>query len=149
MTDRMELLRREEEAWANFARRYAEVPEERLNESGVVPGWSTKDLVWHCAYWARFCAESLESNTTGEGWVDPFADHDDAYWDGVNAKIAEEAKAMSWGQIRDAIPAIRERVRAAVIAAPERGEVAEWFADETFLHYDEHAQEIQRFVAEA
>ncbi len=148
MTDRSELLRREEESWSNFARWYAEVPEDRLDEPGVVPGWSTKDLVWHCAYWARFCADALESNT-GEVWVDPFADHDDAYWDGVNAQIAEESKAMSWEQIRAEIPGIRERVRAAVSAAPERDEVAEAFADETFLHYDEHAQEIARFVGAA
>ena len=148
MTDRMELLRREEEAWANFAKQYAGVPEERLDEPGVVPGWSTKDLVWHCAYWARFCAEALESNT-GEEWVDPFADHDDAYWDGVNAQIAQEAKVMSWQQIRDEVPSIRERVRAAVMAAPDRGEAAECFADETFLHYDEHAQEIHGFASDA
>ena len=41
----------------------------------------------------------------------------------------------------------RDRVRTAVLALPEVDDVAEtWFADETYVHYDEHAEHIASFV---
>ncbi len=50
--DRDELLQREARAWDALEAAVARVPDDRRAEEGVVPGWSTKDLVWHCGYWA-------------------------------------------------------------------------------------------------
>ena len=144
--DRQGLLRREEGSWAAFASAFAAVAPDRLDHEGVVPGWSTKDLVWHCAYWARFCAEALEATSADAAWTDPFAGQTDEDWDGENARIAEESKAMSWDGILSETGRVRQRVRAALSAAPDRDELAEWFAEETFTHYDEHAEEIRRFI---
>ena len=43
----------------------------------------------------------------------------------------------------------RERVRTAIAALPDVDDVAEtWFAEETYVHYDEHAEHIAAFVDE-
>jgi hypothetical protein len=45
-----ELLEREDQAWLAFVDAFAAVPEDQRDQQGVVPGWSTQDLVWHCGY---------------------------------------------------------------------------------------------------
>ena len=65
---RMELdnmLRREEEAWRDFAGVIAAVPAERRSVEGVVPGWSPHDLLWHCAYWTEFAGGVLDKVRAG------------------------------------------------------------------------------------
>ena len=142
---RMDLLRREEESWSGFMSQVSRVGPDRLDKDGVVEGWSVKDLVWHCAYWARFCAEVLESLGSAD-FTDPFEGHDDAYWDGVNEQVAQASKSMTWEQVVGEAPAIRERVRAAFSSASEGGKPDEWFAEETFEHYDEHTEQVRRFA---
>jgi len=56
-----ELLQREDQAWTAFVDAFAAVPDDRRDDEGVVPGWSTKDLVWHCGYWAGYVGEALEA----------------------------------------------------------------------------------------
>lgn len=58
--DREALLERENEAWLKFADTFAAVPSDRREAQGVVPGWSTHDLVWHCVYWADYAGDMLE-----------------------------------------------------------------------------------------
>ena len=143
--NREQLLSREEEAWNGFMSQVSRVPADCLEENGAVEGWSVKDLVWHCAYWARFCAETLEGLESAD-LADPFEGHDDAYWDAVNGQVAQEAKSMSWEQITAEAPSIRERVRGVFASAPLGGKPDTWFAEETFEHYDEHAEHVRRFV---
>src|SRR5438093_8606040 len=89
--DREGMLQREAEAWAAFEAAIARVPADRREADGVVPGWSVKDLVWHCAYWASFCADTIDARAAGD-MSDPW-DHDDAYWDVENERVATEGKA--------------------------------------------------------
>ena len=142
---RHELLRREEDAWAAFVAEVDRVPRERLEVEGVVEGWSVKDVVWHCAYWARFCAEVLESTGGGE-FPDPFGGHDDAHWDAVNGRVAEEGKQRPWASIRGEADEIRDRVRAALRASAPGAATDELFAEETAVHYEEHAVHVRDFV---
>jgi Mycothiol maleylpyruvate isomerase N-terminal domain len=141
--DRDELLERERAAWGTFEAAVERVPADRRKLDGVVPGWSVQDLVWHCAYWAGFCAETIEARVAGD-LSDPW-DHDDAYWDAENDRVARESKEMTWEAVESDGARMRERVRAAL--AKTTDEVAmRWFAEETFEHYDEHAAEIARFA---
>ena len=145
MAAREELLAKEESSWKAFWSDVSKVPADRVEEPGIVEGWSTKDMVWHCGYWARFCAEALES-LTGPDFTDPFEGHDDAYWDEYNGRVAKESAAMSWDEVAAALPGIRERVRAALTAAPEGDKPDAWFGEETFEHYDEHAEHVRAFL---
>ena len=63
--DREALLGREDEAWAAFSKAFTDVPEDRRDVEGVVPGWSVKDLVWHCGYWADYVGDVLERISAG------------------------------------------------------------------------------------
>ena len=113
---------------------------------GVVGDWSTQDMVWHCARWADYCAEHLDLMRSGP-WSDPFEAEPDAYWDRMNQDIADASKTMSWDEVVVGASAGRERVRAAIAAFDDVDQVTEsWFAEETFIHYDEHVEHIVAFV---
>ncbi len=142
--DRDELLQREADAWAGLEAAVARVSAERRTVEGVVPGWSVQDLVWHCAAWADFAGGNLEAMAAGT-YEDE--DHDDAYWDAMNADIAAASKAMSWDEVVAGAADARARVRAAIVAVPDlTDEAAADFSGETFEHYDEHAAEIAAFA---
>lgn len=142
--DRDELLRREADAWTALGTAVGRVPADRLTEEGVVPGWSVADLVWHCGKWAEYSGANLEAMSAGT-YVDE--DHDDAYWDAMNAQIAAASKSMAWEDILSGVAAMRERARAALEALPElTDEAAGDFSGETFEHYEEHAAEIAAFA---
>lgn len=141
-----ELLAKEEAAWLGLFEQVDRVAEPDRTRPEVVGDWSVQDLVWHCAYWADFCGAHLER--AREAPVgDPFAGESDEHWDHVNDEIAERSKAMSWLDVIAGTDAARTRVGAALSALPEvTDDAAGWFADETFIHYDEHAEQIAAFA---
>ena len=65
----------------------------------------------------------------------------------MNQDIADASKAMAWDDVAAGAIAGRERARAALVALGDVDGVAEtWFADETFVHYDEHEEHIAAFA---
>jgi hypothetical protein len=145
--DRRELARKESDAWEAFLGVVATVPSDRRVSEGVVPGWSVRDLVWHCAEWAGFAADHLEQIKDGT-FVDPFAGVDDAHWDAVSQAMVDEARTMTWEAILAGAEVRRTRVRGIWDSLPAIDDAAaHWFAEETFDHYDEHAEEIRAFLA--
>ena len=139
--DREELLKREDEAWHEFVDAFAAVPLDRRAVEGVVPGWSIHDLVWHCAYWAGYASDVLERIQRGEPEGDDRED-DDAWV----AEILTAGRGMSWEAVILQAEQNRERARAAFSAFGDLPDKAvEWFTDDTFDHYHEHAAEIRAF----
>jgi hypothetical protein len=147
LTDRHDrLLDREATAWSRMWAQVERVPTGDRALEGVVGDWSVQDIVWHCARWANFCGEHLDRMRAGS-FTDPFESEPDEHWDRVNQGIAEESKAMSWSDVEAGAASARDRVRAAIVALPQVDTAAEgWFADETFAHYDEHAEQIAAFA---
>lgn len=144
MLSREELLRREEAAWAEFVAEVGRIPEHRRGDDGVVPGWSVNDLVFHNGKWAGVAAEKLGAiRTTGSaGEDDP-----DEVWRGKNDRWAEESKSLSYEDAMKTALADREAARNALLELPEvTDEAASWFQEETFDHYQEHAEEVSRFA---
>ena len=136
--DRDELLKREDEAWLEFAHTIAAVPLDRREVEGVVPGWSTHDLVWLCAFWADYAGDMLERIRGGDPDPDDF--------DGPETEILATGRGMSWDEVVLRAEQGRERVRAALSAfddLPQRA--VEWFEDDTFDHYEEHGTQIRAF----
>jgi len=137
--ERDTMLRREEEAWRDFSGVLAAVPADRRAAAGVVPGWSPHDLLWHCAYWTEFTAGVLEKVRGGD--ADPEA--------GALSEedILAEGRRATWDAALDRAVAGRERARSALSAfddaIPELA--AQWFREDTFEHYDEHAEQIRVF----
>ena len=140
--DRDELLKREDESWMALVDAFAGISDERREEPGVVPGWSVKDLVWHCGYWARYVGDVLRRMDAGT------PEPEDVDWDALNASVAEESKVMTWDEVITGAEEGRMHARSALQAMSEVSDkAAEEFSDETFDHYDEHRAEIAAFGA--
>ena len=135
--DREELLKRENEAWLQLVDVFAAVPPDRREVEGVVPGWSTHDLAWHCVYWAGYAGEAIERIRRGEP-----AELEDV----PEAEILTTGRGMGWDEIIMQAAKNREQARAALSASSDLpDEAVEWFTDDTFDHYEEHAAEIRAF----
>jgi len=138
--DRETLLGREDEAWSAFVKSFEGVPEDRREVDGVVPGWSVKDLVWHCGYWADYVGDVLERMSAGQ------PEPPDQDWDALNRMVADDGKAKSWDEVVVAAELGRDRARQALIAMPQVTDPAgSEFTYETFDHYEEHTAEIVAF----
>jgi len=136
-----ELLQREDQAWMAFVDAFAAVPEDQRGTEGVVPGWSTHDLVWHCGYWAGYVGDVLERIGRGE----PAPEDQD--WDAMNDAVIQDGRGMSWDEIIVESERNRERARAGLQAlSTVTDEAFEEFTGETFEHYEEHAAEIRAFT---
>jgi len=140
--DREALLGREDEAWSAFVDAFAGVPEDRRDVDGVVPGWSVKDLVWHCGYWADYVGDVLERISAGQ------PEPPDQDWDALNRMVAEDGKGKPWDEVVVAAERGRDRAREAMIAMTDVTDAAaSEFTGETFEHYEEHTAEILAFAA--
>src|SRR2546426_11178836 len=128
--DRETLLGREDEGWSALVKSFAGVPEDRREVEGVVPGWSVKDLVWHCGYWADYVGDLLERMSAGQ------PEPPDQDWGALNRMGGEDGEGKSWGEGIVAAEGGRDRGRAAVIAMTQGTDVApSQFTEGTGDHY--------------
>jgi uncharacterized damage-inducible protein DinB len=143
MTDlRTEHARRESESWTAFETALERIPRERWDGSEVVPGWTVKELLWHMAGWLDKCSGNLERFGRGEGEAPT-----DRTVDERNDELAAEARAMTVDAVHEGLLSARARVRRRWEALPavDRRAIEE-LADETYEHYDEHREDLQRLA---
>jgi hypothetical protein len=145
MTTREEFLEREASAWAAFEAEVARVPAQDRDRPGVVGGWSVKDIVWHCAYWASFATDVMRRDGD-QPFEDPFDAETDEHWDEVNAEVARASAAMSWEDVIAGAGAARAELRGLVGSRDLAPDVLTWATEETFTHYDEHAEHVRTFA---
>lgn len=140
---RAEHANREAAAWAGFERALSEVPRERWEETGVLEGWTAKEMLWHVAGWLDKCATKLEAmngETAGDAGLTTLT------VDERNAVFADGARGMHSDAVWTGLIAARERVRRAWDRLAEIDETAiRELADETYEHYDEHRADLERF----
>jgi len=141
---REEYARREQAAWAALLAQVGRLTPDQQVLEGVVPGWSTRDLVWHCARWAEEAAGHFEQMRAG-AWVDPF-EADETLGDRMNDEITAQARTMGAAEVLAAAEACRAKLHAAWPTVEPDEVAADWYAEETFVHYDEHAVEIAAFA---
>lgn len=141
MDERAEHAMREAEGWAEFEAALSRVPEDRMNDPGVLDGaWSVKEMLHHVTGWIRECSTHLEAMTAGT-FVEP--EESDEITDSRNATFAEEARAMDATQVRAGLDQARDEVLRRWAELPEVDDVAiEWFAGETYEHYEEHLPDL-------
>jgi hypothetical protein len=140
---RSEQAAREAAAWAVFERALGTVPRERWEETGVLEGWTAKEMLWHVAGWLDKCATRLEAMNGGAaGDAGPTT----LTVDERNAVFADAARGMDSDAVWTGLIAARERVRRAWDRLAEIDEAAiQELADETYEHYDEHRVDLERF----
>jgi hypothetical protein len=143
MDRRAELSGREAGVWTEFLAALEGIPADRWETEGVLPGWSVKALARHVAGWLEECAGLLEQMREGT-----FSSPDDSppVVDSKNAGFARQADEMSIEEVRAGLVTARE------LALARWGELTviddaavEWFAGETYEHYEEHLPDLRGF----
>jgi hypothetical protein len=142
MDAKIDQAKREADDWAEFDGVLAQIPEERLSDPGALPGWSVKEMLWHVAGWMRDAADHLARMREGT-YVEP--EDSDEITNARNAAFAEEARAMDVAAVRAGLEAARELLLERWEELPDPDEPAiEWFAGETYEHYEEHLPDLRR-----
>lgn len=127
--------------WRAFNDTIAGVSDAAMLETGVVEGWSVKDVIAHVATWDGEALKALPLIMQAKrpphyGGVDNF-----------NARQYDANARLSLSQARDALAATHQRLLAFLDSVPES-----WFAIETRFrhrlrldtwgHYPEHTQAV-------
>lgn len=138
------------EAWDGIRRLVESLSERELTEPGVVDQWSIKDLLGHMAFWAEKSARDLALVTEGRaGEIEtPGSDEILNEW---NKRESERRSNLSATELRDEWLHSFEAVAAAFHAVPAEKldidvkgwTVAHRFAEDTYEHYNEHADQIR------
>jgi hypothetical protein len=144
--ERAEVLAQEDRAWADLMEAVAAVPAERRITEGVVPGWSTHDVVWHTAYWVSRAADVLVLACQGPPYPDE--PENESFYDGENDRAFATGRGMTWDEVQDYFASGRDRARGAMERCADSD--LEWMSErcsEEIGHFREHASQIRAFAA--
>ena len=139
---RAEQADREAEAWAAFEAAVNAVPRSRWDETGVLDGWTLKELLWHVAGWLQKCARNLEARRTDADVAGSGLTVDER-----NAQLAAEARDLDADAVWAGVVEARASVRRGwdELATIDRTAIRE-LADETYEHYAEHLPDLAAFA---
>jgi uncharacterized damage-inducible protein DinB len=139
---RSDHAKQEADSWGSFEAALEAIPRARWEDDGVLPGWSVKELLWHMAGWLQKCARRLEEMRTGGEAVRTGQTVDER-----NDELADQARTMTVDAVYRGLIDARALVREEWQALPDVDERAiSELACETYEHYDEHREDLERFV---
>ena len=138
-----ELMRAEDERWADFREVLSRIPEAGMQAPGLTQEWSVKDLLAHLGCWMAEAARILERIRLGtyerekldiesrntefyEAWKDADLQSVKAECESARTRMLQE-----WGALAEVTPAAEE-----------------WFRDSGPGHIDEHFEDLRRFADE-
>jgi hypothetical protein len=137
-------------AWGEVRSVVESLSDDEALEAGVVDIWSVKDLVGHMAYWADKAAVDLNLAAAGRfAEIEvPGGESQVTEW---NAREAAAREGKSLDAIKREWAESFQSAKAALAATPAEVldvNVKGWtmfvrFAEDTYLHYREHAEQIQ------
>jgi hypothetical protein len=148
MTDRERFLKKVDTEWDRLTAAVRSVPRRRLTEKGVSGDWSVKDIAGHVATWDRLIHLTIEGDVEARRTVTS---------QGVDAYNESEARRKAKLPAAEAISDLESThgaLRAALHSAAAEVFAADYpyrraLADDTHLHYAEHAADIERWVGAA
>jgi Mycothiol maleylpyruvate isomerase N-terminal domain len=140
-----DLLRREDDAWAELQDLLGQLTAEELGEDGYYPDWSVKDLMAHYGDWMAEAATMFERIRMGTY----------ARWAGDTDALNREWHEAWRGADLHAVTAHLHAARARMLEEwgllpPDRldDEAREWFLDSTAGHNEEHLPRLREWIAE-
>ena len=150
-----QMQQRLDEGWKEIVALVDSLPADELERPGVVEEWSVKDLLGHMAFWAGKAAADIGLLLAGraEEIATPAGQEETARW---NERESRKRNDLSLEEARAEWMQSFEEARQALAAAPEDvlwQEVKGWpqavrFREDTFLHYREHAEQIEAWWRE-
>jgi hypothetical protein len=140
-----ELLRREDEAWAELHELLSGLTPEELDEDGYYPGWSVKDLMAHYGDWMAEAATMLERIRLGtySGW--------DGDTDTLNREWHRAWRGADLGAVTAHLHAARARMLEEWRLLPAEAlddEAREWFLDSSAGHNEDHLPRLREWIGE-
>ena len=140
-----DVLRRIDESWQDLQSAVAEVPAQRMEESGVVEAWSIKDLLGHVTTWESEMTANVQRVVDGLE-MKTYLDIDE-----FNAETSAAKSATSLEVLREEMTSGHVRTLEFVSALSEEllsREDVEWrIRIDTFAHYREHAEHIRSWLS--
>jgi hypothetical protein len=140
-----ELIREEDEAWAELRALVRGLPDDLVLEDGYQPDWSVKDLLAHLACWMAEAAQALQQMRLGT------YRREDLDEDEMNARFYEACRDLDlhdvWAQLHSA----RGRMLEELDLLPEDRldeHAAAWFRDSGAEHHREHLPRLHLWLAE-
>lgn len=139
MDRRQELIREEDERWAEFERAIEGIGMERLESVRVSDEWSAKDLVAHVACWMAEAGNMLEQMRQGT-YEDRKLDID-----AMNREFDEACRDLDTRSVMAELQSARTRMLQELYALPELTPGAEeWFRESGAQHLEEHVSDLRR-----
>lgn len=150
MLSKHDATRKLDSAWGDLMRTIEGITTDDCEKAGVVGDWSIKDLMGHMAFWAGRAANTMSCSAAGhpediqmgegENWVDEW-----------NEREYVARKDVPLAQVRAELMRDHKLATEALENAPEEtlnqqlneSPVGEYFAGDTYEHYEQHNQEIQ------
>jgi hypothetical protein len=144
MTKR-DLIRQEDEAWAELRGLLASVSPDLMLEDGYQPEWSIKDLLAHLACWMAEAAQALQQMRLGT-YRRVELDEDEmnrGFWEACRDLDLHDV----WAQIHSA----RGRMLEELDLLPEDRldeHAVDWFRDSGAAHYREHLPGLEKWLGD-
>jgi hypothetical protein len=145
---REDILRQIGDRWAELEAQLAEVPANRVDESGVVGPWSVKDIVGHITTWEREAMDAISNYLPGRdiaslAW--PTGDID-----AFNLRHVEDTRPKTVDELMADLERTHEKLLAFLAGVPEdalaMNEVVTRIRVDTFDHYAEHTASIRQWL---
>lgn len=156
--NREELLQRIRDERTALEQMLGQVPEARLPAPLLEGGWSVKDAMAHIAAWETMMADWVETTLRGETPDRPASGDD--WVDSLNAALYEQNRESALADVRAFFAAAHKRAYrlASTLSEAElfEGERFAWrqgsplavlVAANTFWHYPEHREQVERLLA--
>jgi hypothetical protein len=144
MGRREDLLRSEDQGWAELRSLLDALSPQQMLEPGLTPeGWSVKDLLWHLGAWSAEAGVMLERIRTGTYDVKDQATNVDE----LNARFLDEGRRVDLATAKSELYAARNRALMEWAALPKvTPEAEEWFRESGPEHYQEHLDDLRAWV---
>jgi hypothetical protein len=144
MGRREDLLRSEDQGWAELRSLLDALSPQQMLEPGLTPeGWSVKDLLWHLGAWwaeAGVMLERIRAGTYDGGGQNENVDE-------LNARFLEEGRRLDLSTVKAELYAARNQALVEFAALPEvTPEAEEWFRESGPEHYQEHLDDLRAWV---
>ena len=145
-TPQEQVLGQINKAWGELQGTLGKVPQKRIEEEGVIESWSVKDMVGHMTSWEKDTMEKIQ---------DYFRNGDAAVldWynvDEFNAQTTGINRRRSTDEILDDMKATHQKLIEFVQSLSEASlaipEVEKRVRIDTFEHYHEHTEQIQKWL---
>ena len=129
---------------AKLVRLYRSVPVTAVEKAELPNGWSVKDVLGHLAAWEWYCVDRLQES---QHTVAPTETEIDT--DSINRNFYEERAEWSWEEIEYDFRAAHAELLRTIRAFPQEmlghEQVQEWIGENTWEHYEEHFDDLQRW----